>query len=263
MQHSPFKHDDELLTAKALLKSMGWTGPFGYKEKKITRWLHKLYYNPDGPPHLGTVFDLKNLACDCDLVYYGRNIGGDRSESLDPIVRHYLHRMREAMEAFVEWFWTNPEYEKWVNDGNSDEQILQQIVKVMVSYDVYPVWCDREGDERWKLMDLHAYARLREMRAFAIASEVGDKGTRMELMMKRFPRELPGKYHRPALPRDGSFIDLPRLGPGEGVLCPVEGCGLHFADSHSWKQHFSRQHPNFLPPEKRKAQSGLDALFDR
>jgi len=156
---------------------------------------------------LGTTFNLKDFASACDLIYFGRNIAGDQAESLDPIARHYIHRMRGAMETFVEWFWTTPEYEHWVTNGHSDEEILRQIVEVMVSFDVYPVWCDREGDERWKLMDLHAYARLREIRAFAIASEVGEKGTKMELMMNRFPRELPGKYHRPVLPREGAFSE--------------------------------------------------------
>jgi len=237
---------------------MGWRGPRGLEERKITLWLHHLYRNPDGSPNLGVTFELKDLARECDMIYSGTNEAGDEREYMHPIVRHYVHRMREAVETFVEWFWTSPQYQEYVTDGLSDEQILLKIVEVMASFDVFPVWCDREGDERWKLMDLHAYARLREIRQNAIISEVGEKATKMELMMRRFPRELPGKYHRQTLPSPDGFMALP-TGPGEGIQCPVEGCGQHFRDSEIWKRHFLEAHRNFIPPGD--PPKGLDNLF--
>ena len=251
--------DDEVRTAHALLKSIGWTGPRTLEERKITLWLHKLFRNPDGTPNLGATFDLKDLAHDCDVIYFARNLGGDGREYLHPIVRPYLQRMREAMETFVEWFWSNPQYDQYVNDGLSDEQILWKIVEVMASYDVYPVWCDREGDERWKLMDLDAYARLREMRAFAIVREVGEKSGKMALMMRRFNYALPGKYHRYALPHPDGFMDPPSLGPGQGVQCPV--CGEHFRDLDAWRRHSHDGHPGYFPPDDPGPPTGLDSLF--
>src|SRR6266581_3709615 len=161
--------EDRIRTARALLKSIGWTGPRGLEERKITLWLHHFYHSQGGAPILGATFDLKDLARDCDLIYVGTNRSGRQIQILHPIVRRYVQRMREAMETFVEWFWMQDEYQYLVNDGHSEEEILLKIVEVMVSHDVFPVWCDREGDERWKLMDLSAYARLREIRAGAIA----------------------------------------------------------------------------------------------
>ncbi len=252
--------DDEIRTARALMRSIGWTGPKTLEERKITLWLHRFYRNPDGTPNLGATFELKDLAHECDLIYTGTNLAGHEREFLHSIVRPYIQRMREAMETFVEWFWSNPQYDQYVHDGLSDEQILSKIVEVMASYDVYPVWCDREGDKRWRLMDLDAYARLREIRASAIISEVGEKSTKMALMMHRFERELPGKYVRHILPHPDGFMDLPRLGPGQGVPCPA--CGQHFADVEAWKRHFRDSHPGYFPPDDdRGPPTGLDSLF--
>ncbi len=250
---------EEFRTAKAMLRSLGWTGPRGLEERKIALWLHHLYRSLDGSPNLGVTFELKDLARECDLIYQGTNQVGDEREYMHPVVRHYVHRMREAMEAIVDWFWTSPQYQVYVTDGLSDEQIMWKIIEVMVGFDIFPVWCDREGDERWKLMDLDAYARLREIRANAIRSEVGEKATKMELMMRRFHHALPGKYHPPALPFTDGFMNPPALGPGQGVLCPVEGCGLHWRDSEAWRQHFLRAHRGFIPPGD--PPTGLDSLF--
>ncbi len=255
--------DDEIRTAKALLKSLGWTGPRGLEERKITLWLHRFFRNPDGTPNLGATFELKDMARECDLIFIGTNRSGEEREYMHPVVRPYMQRMREAMEAFVEYFWISPLYREFVEDGLSDEQIQWKSIEVMVSYDVFPVWCDREGDERWKLMDLDAYARLRELRQLAIISEVGEKSAKMALMMRRFHRELPGKYHRYSLPDPDGFMGLPAL-PGGGIQCPA--CGHHFADAEAWKRHFERDHSGFFAPPTPRGPppppTGLDALFD-
>ena len=261
--------DNEFFVAEALLRQAGWIGPRGLKQRKINRWLRRL--NRDSGP--GSYFDLRTMASDCDLILYARNRAGDRREILDPMVSPYVQRMRDAAVTFVRLFWQLPQYQKYVNDGLSDEQIFDKVVRFMVKNDVYPVWSDREDPERkWKLMDLDAYAYLRQMRANAIVNEVADKGTEMEVMMRRFDRYLPGKYTRPTMVRDGSFINPPLIGPGQGVRCPVETCGLHFSDLQSWMRHCLREHPDFYgdgnsggtdrkndgagPPR------GLDALFD-
>jgi hypothetical protein len=254
--------DDEIRSVRAILRSLDWTGPRGLEERKITLWLHRLYRNHNGTPNLGATFELKDLARECDLVYIGTNRSGEEREYMHPVVRHYVQRMREAMEAFVEYFWTSPMYREYVEDGLSDEQIQWKSIEVMVSYDVFPVWCDREGDERWKLMDLDAYARLRELRQLAIISEVGEKSGKMAIMQRRFNRALPGKYHRYSLPDPDGFMALPAP-PGGGIQCPT--CGQHFPDTEAWKRHFERDHSGFFAPSSRlppPPPSGLDALFD-
>ncbi len=261
--------DNEFFVAEALLRQEGWTGPRGLKQRKINRWLRHLF-RERGP---GSYFDLKTMAHDCDLVLYARNRARDRYEFIDPMVRRYVQRMRDATVSFVRLFWQLPQYQKYVNDGLSDEQIFHKVVGFMVENDVYPVWSDRYDQEhKWKLMDLDAYAFLRQVRANAIVNEVTDKGVEMEVMKRRFHRSLPGKYERPTMVRDGSFINPPLIGPGQGVRCPVETCGLHFSDLQSWMRHCLSEHPDFYgdgnsggtdrkndgdgPPR------GLDALFD-
>ncbi len=261
--------DDEFRIAEALLRKAGWRWPRGLNQRKINRWLRHLY-RQHGP---GFYFDIKTMAHDCDLVLHARNRAGDRRKIIDPMVRSYVQRMRDATVTFVKLFWQLPQYDKYVSDGLSDEQIFGKIVQFMVRNDVYPVWSDRYDEERrWKLMDLDAYAYLRELRANAIVNEIADKGTEMEVMTRRFHRVLPGKYERPTMLRDGSFINPPVLGPGQGVQCPVESCGLHFPDLLSWMRHCLREHPGFYGEDDSEGNGpesgddgpdrGLDALFD-
>jgi hypothetical protein len=260
MPRRPGEREEEFRTAKALLRSIGWKGPHGLKERKINSWLRH-FYRSHG---LGAYFDLRKLASDCDLIFYARNRAGDRREILDPVVRHYVQRMRDAVVAFVEYFWQLPQHQKYVNDGLSDEEIFHKVIDFMVNSDVYPVWSDRYDQERkWKLMDLDAYGWLRQMRANALVSEAKDKGRQMKVMMRRFERSLPGKFQAPSLPRD-TFIKPPALGPGEGVPCHVEGCGLRFPDTAAWLRHARNRHPNIPEIRERDDEpaTGLDALFD-
>ncbi len=203
------------------------------------------------------------MAHDCDLVLYAKNRARDRYEFIDPMVRRYVQRMRDATVSFVRLFWQLRQYQKYVNDGLSDEQIFHKVVGFMVENDVYPVWSDRYDQEhKWKLMDLDAYAFLRQMRANAIVNEVADKGTEMEVMTRRFHRSLPGKYKRPAMVRDGSFIEPPAIGPGQGFECPVMVCRQHFSSLEALMRHSIQEHTEAYGRQDSQPRTGLDALFE-
>jgi hypothetical protein len=159
--------------------------------------------------------------------------------------------------------WGQPEYEEYLSNGHSDDEIFKLMSCAMLQYSVFPVWADRfDPGNFWRLMDLDAYIWLRENRGKAIASEIGTKGVELESMRQKFP-VIDNRYELPPVPRDGSFVMLPS---GERVQCPVRNCRERFKDIEQCMRHCLKMHPGFcdFPDTQaaRQPKKGLDALFD-
>jgi hypothetical protein len=177
--------------------------------------------------------------------------------------RSFLQSNRDVLMLFADFFWSKPEYQQYLNNGHSDDEIFGLMCEAMVNNSIFPVWSDRyDPGKFWKLMDLDAYIWLRENRGRAIASEVGTKAIELLSMRQKLP-SIADRYELPQLPRDGVFISLPS---GERVQCPVKACGERFLNLQQWMRHCMQKHPEFCDfPEtkgKGRAKTGLDALFN-
>jgi len=244
-------YSEEIKTFRAFWRLIGWRGPQGLRQRQLASWLYNLFHQA-GP---GALFTFAEMMTGAGL--------NPKDASDCQCARSFLQGNRDVLLLFADFFWGRPEYQQYLSDGHSDDEVFHLMCNAMLQYSVYPVWSDRyDPNKLWKLMDLDAYIWLRENRGRAIAHEVGTKAIELQSIRQKFP-SIADRYEIPQLPRDGVFISLP---PGERVQCPVRGCGERFLDLQQWMRHCMQKHPGYCDfPETRENQrpkKGLDALFE-
>lgn len=177
----------------------GWTIPRrGSKAYNLWRGIRK-HFHDNG---LDASFDMKQVAYDYGLVC---PTCGQR----DPVCTDLPKRMRDAFVDFVNYYWEKPELVELRANGHSDPLILRVLLEWVASgSECFPIVHDPDADA-WMMMNLDSFARLREMRAGAIVSEIHHKSEEMKAMLGFFSRYLPGKFMKKKVLRDGSFLELP------------------------------------------------------
>jgi hypothetical protein len=159
-----------------------------------------------------------------------------------------LEKMRRVTVDFSDWFWMHPKYDRYVNDGLTDNQKFAKMVTAMQSYEIFPVSFERDT-KKYKPLTLPEWARLTYLRAIAMRNEQVRHTEDLAIMTGRFPI-LGDLYAPPKLTTDRRFI-LP-AGP---LNHHCQKCAAAFSDEQSLHKHMEDRHPE---PKR-----GLDALFDR
>jgi len=173
--------------------------------------------------------------------------------------QQFLQKQRRDFTIAMHLFFITPEFERYYNDGLSQEELFRRLVEAAVSWSVFPVWSDKDDDRNYKLWDMASYIKIFERRGKAIAKEIHRKSVALDLAFQKFPA-LPGIYNRSQLQADGKFIAMPSR-----IECDI--CHQHFAGQAQLIAHYQRDHPEFFRNREGGGQppgppSGLDALFD-
>lgn len=149
-------------------------------------------------------------------------------------LRNFVARSRKEYRAVAEYFFSEPKYQEFVEDGLSEEAVWTKVWETCLEFDWLPVWSDPKDGYRLKPMKGVHYVRLKERRGQAIATEVSNTVEAMKYLFQKFPA-LPRTYQRPELEADGVFLRLPA-----GVKC--EHCGIVFSDQDELVQHHNDEH---------------------
>ncbi len=216
--------EDPNLRARDLggwLRRRGWRGPHGPVQRAIRDTLRE--YTRKG--HGG--FTLREAMEDAGLDY---------DNTSDFFAAHYfLSAMRKVVLDFSEWFWVQPEYQKYIEDGLSDKGVFRKVVEAMESHNIFPISYDH-NQKKYLPLTLEAWARITKQRAVSIRTEFLRRAEEVTLMSTKFPvlREL---YQVPELPTDGKFLALPGA---RRFRCGR--CSMAFVDEASLEVHAKRRH---------------------
>jgi hypothetical protein len=160
----------------------------------------------------------------------------DYDNTSDFIAAHtFVAAMRKVTVDFSEWFWHEPEYAKYVDDGFTSKTVFKKVVEAMASHEIYPLSYDREA-KKYKLLTLGAWARITKQRAIALRTEFVRRAEELTSMSKKFPalREL---YPVPALPTDGRFLALPGVRRFRCVTCKMTFVDKSWLEAHERRRH--------------------------
>jgi hypothetical protein len=140
-------------------------------------------------------------------------------------------RLEDALVVFVQ----DPRYAEMKRRGASEDEIFYAFMIGALEHSVYPLFADPDDDNRFKVLERPDYLYLVQLRASAIASEVGRRTDELNALEPHFA--LKPALQRPAL-RDGAMFQLP---PPSQRECPY-GCGLMLTDNQSLVQHIEASH---------------------
>lgn len=203
------------------LRRRGWRGPRGPVQRAIRDTLRDYLRRERGG------FTLREVMEDAGLDY---------DHTSDYFAAHtFVAAMRKVTVDFSDWFWGEPAYKAYRENGFTDKTVFKKVVAAMFSYDIYPISYDREA-KKYRSLTLEAWVRIMKQRAVAIRTEFVRRAEEMTSMSKKFPvlREL---YQVPALPTDGRFLALPGV---RRFRCGK--CSMAFVDQSSLEAHLQRRH---------------------
>lgn len=140
-------------------------------------------------------------------------------------------RLEDALLVFVQ----NPRYTQMKGRGATEDEIFAEFMLGALEHDVYPLYADPDDENRFKVLERPDYLYILQLRATAIASEVGRRTDELNALDPHFA--LKPALQRPAL-RDGAIFQLP---PASQRECPY-GCGLMLPDNQSLVQHIETNH---------------------
>jgi len=219
--------DVDVQSLRGWLRRRGYQGPRGPAQRALRDALRR--FKEAGKD----TFTLREAMADAGLDY--------DSKSDYIAAMQFLSRMREAVSDFSTWFWTQPRYKEYIDDGLTDKAVFRKLVTAMTSYEIFPVFFDADIDG-YHLLTLEGWARLTHKRALAMRNEIVRRVEELNIMQQKFPM-LKEVYPPPSLPTDGQFIQLPEK---LGFHC-LE-CGMEFEDANSYDAHMKRRHPEVEKP---------------
>ena len=140
-------------------------------------------------------------------------------------------RLEDALLVFIQ----TPRYADMKGRGASEDEIFAEFMLGALEHDVYPLYADPDDEHRFKVLERPDYLYILQLRANAIASEVGRRSDELNALDPHFA--LKPALQRPAL-RDGAIFQLP---PAAQRECPY-GCGSVLPDNQSLVQHIEANH---------------------
>src|SRR5438552_18418270 len=108
------EHEEEppkLRTLAGWLRKRGWQGAQGPRQVAVKRALEEFVEADIREFTLQEVMERAGLDYD-DF--------SDRTAT-----SHFLRRMREVLLDFADWFWGQPQYKKYIDDGLSDKAVFK------------------------------------------------------------------------------------------------------------------------------------------
>ena len=204
------------------LRRRGWRGPRGPSQRGIRDVLRT--YIQRGRE----AFTLREIMDEAGLDFDNRS---------DYIAAHtFIASMREITADFSDWFWHEPAYRRYTEDGYTDKTVFKKVVDAMTGYDIFPIFFD-ERIKKYRLLTLDGWVRLTRRRAGAIRTEFIRRAEELAGMAEKF-LAIGEMYPAPALPTNGRFIALPGARPFQ-----CGSCSMAFIDKASLEGHTRRRHP--------------------
>jgi len=102
-------------------------------------------------------------------------------------VQNFFIQQRKKMNTMVEDFLKTGDYEKAIKQGFSEDDIFRQFVDTMLSYEVVPLYSDRDDKYRYKLLDLPSWHEMIKDRIRRIGKEFENKIDSIRTSMKMLP----------------------------------------------------------------------------
>jgi len=203
----------------------GTSAPRGTKQRRMRIFLLRFYQEHRDNVHDAT-FTLREFM---------ESAGLDHENTKDyHAAIHFLMDQRKKTGTVLDAFFSSPDYQHYVNDGLTNDQLFDRMMEAAISWEVYPVMSaaavNPGSEEGYRLMSLDDFIALKERRMNSIVNEIqGFVPTYLKLTQK-FP-ELAARYSAPALPEiDGTLR----------VTC--EKCGATFSGQSYLIQHYLRKH---------------------
>ena len=214
----------------------------GQRTRNFSNWIRRLYRTKG----FGAPFHVEDMMVACNEDPESRR---DYAAA-----QRFLQKQRKDFAIAMLAFFNSPEFEKYYNDGLSEEQLFRKLVETAVSWNRFPVWSDKDDDRNYHLYNMASYIHLKERRALALRTEIHRGSAELGFAFEKFP-SLPGSYNKPRLETDGKFLGLP-----PAIECEV--CHQHFAGQKQLLKHYQEDHPEFfIDFRDRGPPTGLDALF--
>ena len=112
-------------------------------------------------------FLLRNVMDDLGLDYNDRN-------TYTKAVMFFM-KERKVTQYGLDVFWQSEEYQRYIHEGHTNEELWHKFMKAAFSWDIYPLWSDPSDEHRYKLLGLYDYISLLSKRRKAIQSEVSSR----------------------------------------------------------------------------------------
>lgn len=168
-------------------------------------------------------------------------VGGDPRLRMDySRAMTMLMNERKTTKEVLKYFWNSPQYQEHKDNGYTEDELWQVFMDAAKSYQVYPLYCDIQGDGKYKLLDMKGYMYILEKRIRSIASEVTKKAKEFIAIGEMFPKI---KDQLPTI--DGEIAELRPFDTLVGLQPPKHACPLcerTFPDEEMYKRHLIYEH---------------------
>ena len=170
--------------------------PSAFESKLIRNFKNNL----DEHPNMNEIMKLCSFDYDYKIIYTYNRISG--------ILQKHRRYMKRALGCFTTLIDVDDKvpYVKYLEEGLSEEQIFNKFIKYCVSWDVIPVYADRDEEFRYYLLTLDAYMDMINNRIAKVGQEFKNKVDSLRSLRESFPRtmnrELLVMRHKPDELRD-------------------------------------------------------------
>ncbi len=151
-------------------------------------------------------------------------------------IRNFFSRSRNEFKGIAEYFFSEPKYREFTEDGLAEEEVWMRVWEVCLEFNFLPVWSDAKDTGLYKPMKGAAFVSMKQRRGRAIVSEIKGTVSAMEFFFENFPA-LPAGFHRERLETDGIFLEI---APPRTIVCEV--CGLEFLSQSEFAWHYGDEH---------------------
>lgn len=201
------------------------SGPRGVRQRRMRTFLLSFYQK-----HMQDMHDATFT-----LDEFMENSGLDLANTKDyHAAIRFLMEQRKKTSLVTDAFFSAPEYQHYVNDGLTNDQLFDKMMEAAVTWEVYPVMSaaavNPGSEDGYRLLTLDDFIALKERRMNSIVNEVQDFVPMYLKLTQRFP-ELASRYSAPALPEfDGTLR----------ITC--DKCGATFRSQNYLVQHYLKRH---------------------
>ena len=100
----------------------------------------------------------------------------------------FLNKHRKKTMDKMNDLITGGYFERYKNNGISEQDIYQSFIDTCLSYEVIPLWCDVDG--KYYLMDLESFCNMINVRFKSIASETVRKFDNLKIAHNILPNKV-------------------------------------------------------------------------
>lgn len=151
----------------------------GHKQKKILNWLRNFFTTYGS----NKTFNLHVIMNECNLKMSNK-------EDYD-ITINILMRLRKQFRDCIELFFApNGQYDSLKRQGLDDEIIFSKIILTAMSYDVYPIWSNRDNNREYELFTIVSFIALSKKRLHSAISEIENKGNSLNTIINKLPEAM-------------------------------------------------------------------------